>query len=71
MYTTQDPGSAYVWYDDFRNPNISAVVAKLGVRTFGDLSELSADQLLAAGMEIGEVSLVRSLLRKHGLGLGS
>lgn len=67
MLDDQDPSRAYIWYDDFKSPVVAAVIATLGLRTYAELAALTAEELMAAGIEAGEMSLVSGVLHRHSL----
>lgn len=62
----EDPKDVLVWADDFNNRNIANAVYQLGVRTYGQLSELTEEQLLGWGLNGDELAIIRRILGAPG-----
>lgn len=58
---------ALVWAGDYHNQNTAALLARQGVRTFGDVADLTPEMLLKIGLIQDEVYGVVQMLAKRGL----
>ena len=58
---------ALVWASDYRNHNVAVMLGRQGVRTYGDVADLSPAQLVKIGLIQDEVYAVSQMLAKRGL----
>jgi hypothetical protein len=58
---------AIIWAADYRNQNTAALLGRYGVRTFGDLADMTNEQLLKIGLIQDEIYGVTQMLAKRGL----
>jgi hypothetical protein len=59
--------SAFVWASDYGNQNTAALLGRQGVKTFGEVADMSPFMLLKAGLVQDEVYGVSQMLAKRGL----
>ena len=64
-----DRTSEFIWGHDFNNPNVSTIIGNLGIRAYGELADMTREQLLEAGILKDEMSVVVVALAKRNMTL--